>query len=107
MIHWPRVKELRDEIGAEDFGEVVDLFLEEVEEVIVKLRSGDCGQLEQDLHFLKGSAMNLGFDDFSKLCLVGERKSAEGQAENVNVPEILDQFESSKVAFLAKLPSLN
>jgi HPt (histidine-containing phosphotransfer) domain-containing protein len=101
MIHWPRVKELRDEIGAEDFGEVVDLFLEEVEEVIVKLRSGDCG------HFLKGSAMNLGFDDFSKLCLVGERKSAEGQAENVNVPEILDQFESSKVAFLAKLPSLN
>ena len=30
MIDWPRVKELKDEIGAEDFGEVVDLFLEEV-----------------------------------------------------------------------------
>jgi hypothetical protein len=30
MIDWDRVQELRDEIGAEAFGEVVELFLEEV-----------------------------------------------------------------------------
>ena len=30
MIDWQRVNELRDEVGAEDFEEVVDLFLEEV-----------------------------------------------------------------------------
>ena len=34
MIDWSRVNELRDEVGAEDFEEVVELFLEEVEEVI-------------------------------------------------------------------------
>ena len=31
MIDWTRVSELRDEIGAEDFGDVVEIFLEEVE----------------------------------------------------------------------------
>ena len=33
MIDWARVSELRDEVGAEDFEEVVQLFLAEVEDV--------------------------------------------------------------------------
>ncbi len=106
MIDWPRVKELKDEIGAEDFDEVVELFLEEVEEVIGKLRTGDRGQLEQDQHFLKGSALNLGFSEFCDLCLVGERKSAEGDAQSVDLSEILNKFEISKQNFLSELPSL-
>lgn len=106
MIDWPRVKELKDEIGAEDFDEVVELFLEEVEEVIGKLRQGDRSQLEQDLHFLKGSALNLGFADFSELCLVGERRSAEGDAQSVDLAEIVQKFEQSKQHFIAELPNL-
>lgn len=106
MIHWPRVNELRDEVGAEDFDEVVDLFLEEVEEVINRLRqTPDRDQLEQDLHFLKGSALSLGFSNFSALCQDGERKSALGQADNVDLPAILDGFEQSKTQFIAQLPS--
>ncbi len=62
MIRWERVNELRDEVGADDFKEVVDLFLEEVEEVIERLRdSPDPTRFEEDFHFLKGSALNLGF----------------------------------------------
>ena len=38
MIDWARVSELRDEVGAEDFDEVVELFLEEVDEAIAALR---------------------------------------------------------------------
>ncbi|MEP2716420.1 Hpt domain-containing protein [Pseudophaeobacter sp.] len=106
MIDWPRVKELRDEIGPDDFGEVVELFLEEVEEIITKLRGDDRSQLEQDLHFLKGCALNLGFGGFSNLCLLGERKAAEGQGNTVDLPEILDSFEASKQEFLARLPNL-
>lgn len=106
MIDWPRVKELKDEIGAEDFDEVVELFLEEVEEVIGKLRSGDRSQLEQDLHFLKGSALNLGFAEFSDLCLIGERQSAAGDAQSVDLAEILTKFEVSKQNFLSELPNL-
>ncbi|MEO9779115.1 MAG: Hpt domain-containing protein [Sedimentitalea sp.] len=105
MIDWSRVNELCGEVGAEEFDEVVELFLEEVEEVIAKLRTApDISQLEQDLHFLKGSALSLGFATFSDLCQVGERVCADGQADQVNVPEIIAEFERSKAGFLAELP---
>jgi HPt (histidine-containing phosphotransfer) domain-containing protein len=107
MIDWPRVKELRDEIGPDDFSEVVELFLEEVEEVIQKLRGNDRSKLEQDLHFLKGCALNLGFESFAKLCLQGERQSAEGAVNEVDVAAILESFEASKQSFAAELPSLS
>ena len=32
MIDWNRVAALREEVGAEDFDEVVELFLQEVDE---------------------------------------------------------------------------
>lgn len=34
MIDWNRAAELREEVGAEDFSEVVDLFLEECDDAI-------------------------------------------------------------------------
>ncbi|PCJ09843.1 MAG: histidine kinase [Rhodobacteraceae bacterium] len=106
MIDWPRVKELREEVGAEDFGEVVDLFLEEVEEVISKLGENlDRTQLEQDLHFLKGSALSLGFQAFSTLCQDGESKSALGKADTVDVPAIIAEFQTSKTTFINELPT--
>lgn len=104
MIDWPRVTELREEVGPEDFNEVVELFLEEVEEVIVKLSDiTDRAQLEQDLHFLKGSALSLGFQAFSSLCQDGEHKSAQGQAEAVDVPAIIAQYRTSKNTFISEL----
>lgn len=104
MILWSRVNELREEVGPEDFDEVVDLFLEEVEGVIDKLRQDrDRSQLEQDLHFLKGSALNLGFSTFSDLCQDGERHAAEGAAADVDVAAIVTGYEQSKTAFIAGL----
>lgn len=106
MINWNRVHELRDEIGAEDFDEVVELFLEEVEQVIDRLRSSpDPATLGQDLHFLKGSALNLGFQNFSGLCQSGETASTEGAADSVNIAEILNSYEMSKQAFQEGLPT--
>ncbi|MCF6233058.1 MAG: Hpt domain-containing protein [Rhodobacteraceae bacterium] len=105
MIHWGRVNELREEVGAEDFDEVVELFLEEVEEVIDRLRQEvDLSQLEQDLHFLKGSALSLGFADFSDLCHHGEKKSADGHADTVDLSAIITGFSKSKTQFIAELP---
>ena len=37
MIDWDRVNALRDEVGPEAFAEVVELFLEEVDEKVVPL----------------------------------------------------------------------
>lgn len=103
MIDWPRVRELKEEVGSDAFDEVVELFLEEVEEVIQRLNGGDRSQLEQDLHFLKGSALNLGFADFSDLCQDGERLSAEGQSAAVDVAQILQNYATSKTTFLAEM----
>ena len=77
MIDWSRVEGLRDEIGAEDFDEVVELFLSEVEDRIdVALTKAESESFEGDLHFLKGSALNLGFDQFAQLCGAGEQQAA-------------------------------
>lgn len=104
MIDWERVSTLRAEIGEEDFEEVVPLFIEEVTGIIDTLRdTPDLGQLEEDLHALKGSALNLGFTDFSTLCHRGEALSARGKAAEVDVPAIVASFEASKAAFTSGL----
>jgi len=107
MIDWQRVTTLRDEIGAEDFEEVVPMFLEEVAEVTDQLRDQpDASKLEEQMHFLKGSALNLGFADFSSMCHAGEAQAAAGKPAQVNVPEILACFEASKEVFLDGLPKM-
>lgn len=106
MIRWSRVTELREEVGHDDFTEVVDLFLEEVGDVIEKLRRTDSSiDLEQELHFLKGSALSLGFEHFSDLCQDGENRAAGGRAVDVDLPAIINSFDESKVQFQNELPS--
>ena len=106
MIDWERVSTLRAEIGEDDFEEVVPLFIEEVTEIIDTLRDNpDLSRLEEDLHALKGSALNLGFTDFSTLCHKGEALSAKGKAAEVDVPAIVNSFEASEATFTAGLAS--
>ena len=83
MIDWARVEELREEIGPESFSEVAELFLEEVGTAMTAL--GPRHSLEQDLHFLKGSALNLGFAAFSELCAEGERLARLGRAGEIEL----------------------
>ncbi len=106
MIDWARVSELRDEIGAEDFGEIVEIFLEEVEEEIGALRDGITNDaFEAKLHFLKGSALNLGFADFAVICQTGERAAATGAYDDIDLAAIIGCYERSKTAFLGALDS--
>lgn len=101
MIDWKRVAELRDEIGASEFDEVVDLFLEEVEGLAGRLRTTpDPKRYEEDLHFLKGCAVNLGFAELATKCLAGENKAASGNADQVDIGAVLACYDSSKIEFL-------
>ena len=103
MIDWDRVCELRLEIGAEEFAEVVALFLEEADEVVARLPAiSDAKGMESALHFLKGSALNLGFSDLASLCQEGERRAATGDAEGDRTL-VLACYEASKSAFEAGL----
>lgn len=101
MIDWDRVVELQEEVGAEDFPEIVDVFLEEVEEALPKLtESCSSSDLEDTLHLLKGCAWNLGFRGLGALCAAGEGLAASGLGSKVNLQEIKDIYEASKADFL-------
>lgn len=103
MIDWKRVDELRSEIGDDAFPEVVELFMDEVEGVIMRLRSAPPPEsYESDLHFLKGSAWNLGFSAFGAACQVGERQAATGRGHMVDIAGILASYSASKAAFMAR-----
>lgn len=99
MIDWDRVKELRTEIGADDFSEVAAMFLEEADEVVARLSPGLTAKaMEADLHFLKGAALNLGFDALSALCQDGERRAAGGDT-SVDLTAVCSAYFASKAAF--------
>ncbi|MDE3080671.1 MAG: Hpt domain-containing protein [Paracoccaceae bacterium] len=100
MIDWKRVETLQAEIGEADLDDVVDLFLEEVEEVLDRLRHPALPrQREADLHFLKGSALNLGFSNLAAACQRDEARAARG--EDVDPNPIISLYSASKQAFQA------
>ena len=78
VIDWDRIGELRAEIGDDDFAEVLDLFFEDVDDAVAKLRSATGqGPLADALHFLKGSAQNLGLSEVSALCAQAETRPGD------------------------------
>ena len=102
MIDWDRVYELRGEVGEEDFGEVIELFLEEVDEVMTRLSAEGSDNLEEDLHFLKGSALNLGFAEFGTLCQAGEKAAASGQGDTVDLAQVISAYHASRSDFMKR-----
>lgn len=106
MIDWARTTELRAEIGADDFDEVVALFLDEADEVIARLPTcASAKAMEDALHFLKGSALNLGFAELAALCQEGERQAAAGVAGQ-DTARVAACYHASKAA-LAAGPAAN
>jgi HPt (histidine-containing phosphotransfer) domain-containing protein len=61
--------------------------------------------LESLLHFLKGSALNLGFSDLALLCQTGERLAAQGDI-STDLNQIRAVYAASKMAFTAGLDGL-
>lgn len=101
MIDWDRVRDLKAEIGEPDFVEVATMFLDESDEVVARLsRDVGAAALERDLHFLKGSALNLGFTQLAVLCQEGERRAAAG-SDDINIDSVRVAYAESRHAFLA------
>jgi histidine phosphotransfer protein HptB len=104
MIDWSRVNELKREIGEDGFAEVVEMFLDEVETVLARLYSAQTARrLAEDLHFLKGSAWNLGFQDFGAVCQDGERRAVAGTSVTADFDRLFDSYALSKTTFLEGL----
>ena len=97
MIDWPHITELRDELGAEDFEEVLLIFFEEAEETFALLATEPTKNPAEPLHFLKGSARTIGFAQLAALCEAAEKA---GQAD---LDALRHCFAHSR-AMLADLP---
>lgn len=103
MIDWAQVTALRDQVGAGEMDEVIELFIEEVEEVTARIRhDAQAENLEHDLHFLKSCALNLGFADFAYLCQQGEVMARQGRADQVDIALLLHSYDISKQCFMAE-----
>lgn len=100
MIDWDRVEDLRQEIGPAEFAEIVALFLEESDEVAARLAQGPT--LRADLHFLKGSALNLGFSTFAQRCSQGEEALRDAHG-SVDPAPLIALYHDSRRAFLQAL----
>lgn len=103
MIDWNRVIELRDEVGPAEFEPVLELFLDEVEEIVMRLGKSDPAKLERDLHFLKGSAWNLGFAEFGSLCHRCEGQVCQGDLSRISIEAIVASYAASKQLFMRDL----
>lgn len=104
MIDWNRVEELRAEIGPSDFSEVVEMFIAESDEAIARLQIGrPQPTLEAELHFLKGSALNLGFTELAALCNQGEQRTA--QDLKLDLERILVSYNTARDELREKIPA--
>jgi histidine phosphotransfer protein HptB len=104
MIDWGRLNDLRAEIGDEDLSDVVTMFLEEADEVVARIADGlPDPEMEAQLHFLKGSALNLGLAALSELCQYGERQAAQDKGATIDLGQIVSVYQASKTMFLGAL----
>ncbi len=78
MIDWSRVDELKQEFGEDAFGELIGLFLDEMQQGLDALIVAPDDQLEAQFHGLKGSALNMGLSDLAAHCQQGEVAARTG-----------------------------
>ena len=96
MLDWDRINELRGEVADAEFQLILEMFLDEVEGVMMRLSSEDPVRLETDLHFLKGCAWNLGFSAFGGLCDEGERQIGEDRSAQISIADVMTCYSESK-----------
>ena len=71
LVNRKRLGELKEEIGHDEFGEVIEIFVEECDSAAAQLAEGVGEEVGPVLHFLRGAAMNLGLDALAAACLEG------------------------------------
>ncbi len=103
MIDWDRVRQLYDEIGADEFGPLIELFLDEIEATSMRLDTSNADALMRGMHAMLGNALNMGFDDLARLCSDGERLANTGQPLAVDVDVVRQCYARSKQLFMRDL----
>ena len=104
LINWSRIEALKEDVGREDVKEVIDLFINEIQQVIDKIPAQmEAENIADDLHFLKGSALSLGFQELSCVCQTGYEAFSKTPRGAFEIDNVRACFETSKAEFDAKL----
>lgn len=103
MIDWRRVTELRTEVGEIRFRPMVELFLDEIEGVMMRLYHDDVAMLQSDLYFLQGCAANLGFTAFWHMCHQGEEDLRDGRTDQIDLSMLMACYAETKKSFFASM----
>lgn len=106
MIDWGRLRQLCAEVGEEEFAPLLELFLDEIEESIVRSTATGRRHLEVHLHRLHACAVSAGLVDVALLCKQFEECLHRGRPEDVNLGLIGATYTASKRALIAGLPGL-
>ena len=96
MIDWQQMENLAEEVGREDLREVLEIFFEEVEETLAEIHTDDISDLRTKLHFLKGSALNIGFREMADRCTQHENELVSEPENAPDVQEIMVIFKKSR-----------
>lgn len=107
MIDWNRIDALREEVGADALPEIVALFLDETGEAVDGLRAIAAGARSAEplagmsarMHFLSGSAGQLGLTRMQALAATAEAAALEGQV--IDPAPVIDAFDVARVELLA------
>lgn len=83
MIDRTRIAELKANFGPEGFAEVVEIFEEETAPVVDRLHHGHSNNPAADLHFVKGSADNMGLTELATICRRAEAALVGGGAPDL------------------------
>ena len=103
MIDWGRIDELREEVGAEDLAEVVEMFCEEVDEVLTGLSTISSPELPSQIHFLKGSAQNIGISGLAEQCKSIEEAMRNDPNITPDIPRLISVFDKARAALSQRL----
>jgi HPt (histidine-containing phosphotransfer) domain-containing protein len=103
MIDRERLAELRHEVGTDDLTEVIALFCEEVEETLDRIITHPSASLGDDLHFLKGSALNIGMSEVGQLCLEAEKAWRKDAPSLPDIATIAQAFRKARQALYLEL----
>ena len=103
MIDQSRVEELRGEVGPDDLVEVVVLFCGEIEETLQRATILSQNSPAEDLHFLKGCALNIGMPELANLCKAAELAIRSDPAFAPDFQEIARAYHEAKSLLQAEL----
>jgi histidine phosphotransfer protein HptB len=105
LIDWDHLMSLRDDIGEEDFADVVLVFFAEMDAKLADLAADPARADADAFHFLRGGAANLGFLAMADACATAEAACRAGLEPDLDA--VIAAFSDSLAEARPRLPELD